>query len=99
VPPQIRFFLELLDIETSDFHPPVKVADVVTGDIFAVLCELDAVPLIRAAMHAADDSLDNQPRAHLQVADPRQDRWLKIRSIVGHAMSSGTLNAVDKRNS
>ena len=44
-------------------------ADVVAGGVLAVLDELDAVAEDRAAVHAADEALDDVPRPQFQAGD------------------------------
>lgn len=68
---EVGFVLELLDevavAPGEEF--PIEIARVVAGRVLAILGELDAKAVIRAAMNAAPKALDHNARPHLQTAD------------------------------
>ena len=51
---------------------PVQVTWVVAGRVLAILGELHREAVIRTAMHPVPESLDDHPRAQLQVLDGHQ---------------------------
>src|SRR5262249_51295716 len=67
--------LVLLDVEAigAGIEAPVDAADVVAGDVAAVLGEVDRGTEVRRAVQAVDEPLDDVARQQLEVADPRQD--------------------------
>ena len=60
---EVRFLLVLLDgvAFAAAVALPVDVADVVAGDVFAVLDELDGEALVRALVVADAQALDDLP--------------------------------------
>ena len=69
----VRVGLVLLDVVAigARVQPPVDAADVVAGDVAAVLGEVDRGAEERRAMQAVDEALDDVAREQLEVADPR----------------------------
>ena len=67
--------LVLLDVVAIGprVQPPVDAADVVAGDVAAVLGEVDRRAEERRAVQAVDEALDDGAREQLEVADPRED--------------------------
>ncbi len=67
--------LVLLDVEAigARVQPPVDAADVVAGDVAAVLGEVDRRAEVRRAVQAVDEAVDDRARQQLEVADPRED--------------------------
>ena len=65
----------LLDVVAvgARVQPPVDAADVVAGDVAAVLGEVDRRAEERRAVQAVDEAVDDGPREQLEVADPRED--------------------------
>jgi hypothetical protein len=45
------------------------VAEVVAGNVFAMLQKLDRLPEVRAAVHTRKKSFDDVPRPYLQSGD------------------------------
>ena len=65
--------------------PPFEsVAVIGTGQVGTMFCELHAEPVIRAAVHARDEPLDDQPGSQLEPADRREDLRIQVLSVVGH---------------
>jgi hypothetical protein len=54
-------------------QPPVDAADVVAGDVAAVLGEVDRRAEVRRPVQAVDEAFDDVARQQLEVADPRED--------------------------
>ena len=54
-------------------HLPVQVLERIAGHVRAVLGELDAEAVERRAVHAGDEALDHQARAHVEVREARDD--------------------------
>ena len=54
-------------------------ADVVAGDVLAVLDELDRLPEERALVHAGDEPLDHLSGPQIEPADARSTVWVKKR--------------------
>ena len=84
---EVGFFLVLLEIELVGFaeHFPIDVAHVVAGHVFAVLGELDAEAVVRAAMHAGNVPFDNMPGTQLQTVELSQRLRIEILLEVFHA--------------
>jgi len=66
--------LVLLDIEAVGprVESPVDAADIVAGDISAVLRKIYRRAEVRRTVHAVDEPVDNMPRNQLEIADARQ---------------------------
>ena len=91
--PQVRVFLELLDVVAVLLGPdfPVDVPQVVAGGVFAVLQELDRLAEVGAAMHARQKAFDDVPGPHVEPRDPR-DRFRMQKSFgIGHRWSARLL--------
>src|SRR5262249_12196831 len=71
---EVGFELVLLEVEAfgAAVDLPVDVADVIAGDVFAMLSELDREPVVLALVPAGDEPLDRLPGAQLQRADAGQ---------------------------
>ena len=73
-------------------HLPIEMADVIAGDIGAMIGKVDAVPLVRTAMGAGTQAFDDDPGNHFQAMQPGEiGRADKGRSGgVEHGRSFGT---------
>ena len=98
---EVRLLLELLDVVAiaARVDLPVDGGDVVAGNVLAVLGELDAEALERAAVQAGQQPFDDGPRLQLERAEARHDRRVEKRPIVrgpGHRyiplFGSGTVS-------
>ena len=54
-------------------QPPVHAADVVAGDVAAMLGEIDRRAEIRRAVQAVDEPVHDRPREQLEILDARKD--------------------------
>src|SRR5207247_10997416 len=68
---EVGLFLVLLDVEPVLAGPdlPIDVPQVVAGDIFAMLQELDGLPEVRAAVHPRKKSFDDAEGPNFQPRD------------------------------
>ena len=75
----VRVLFEPLDVMTvgARVYLPVDGGQVVAGQVLAVLGELDAEPLVRAAVQPGQESLDHRPRLQLHRPQPREDRGVE----------------------
>ena len=76
---EVGLLLELLDVVAiaARVDLPVDGREVVAGDVLAVLGELDAEALERAAMQAREEAFDDRPRLELERAEARHDRGVE----------------------
>ena len=88
---QVGFVFELLYVITiaACEQPPVEVARIVTRRVLAVFSELDGEAVIRAAMNARPESLNDNAGAQLQILDTHQrarmdERAGSVLQSVGH---------------
>ncbi len=89
----VRLFLILLDVVTvaARVDLPVERGEIVAVDVLAVLGELDAEALVRAAMKAREKSLHDRPRLQLHGPEPCdhggiQKPQLASRGGLGHQL-------------
>ena len=64
-------------------HLPVEVLERIARHVRAVLGELDAEAVEGRAVHARDEALDHEPRAHVEVREPRDHRGIEVTARVG----------------
>ena len=76
---EVGLLLELLDVVAvaARVDLPVERRQIVAGQVLAVLGELDAEALERAAVQARQEALDDRPRLQLERAEPRDDRGIE----------------------
>jgi hypothetical protein len=72
---EVALLLVPLDVEpvAPGVRAPVEALEVIPGRVLAVVGELDAHAVQRAAVQAGDRALDDAPRAHAEPGDLRQD--------------------------
>src|SRR5258708_11457645 len=72
---RVRVGFVLLDVVAvrPRVEAPVDAADVVAGDVAAVLREVDRGAEERRAVHAVDESLDDRTREQFEAADAPQN--------------------------
>ena len=77
---QVGLLFVLLDEEPigTSVDAPVDVPDVVTGDVRAVVCELDTEALVGALVQSADEPLDDVTRPQLEALDLAENLRLKV---------------------
>ena len=77
---EVGFLFVLLDevLVGAREHLPVERGEIVAGQILPVLRELDAESLVRTAMQAGQEALDDRPRLEIDRAEPRDDRRIEI---------------------
>ncbi len=68
---EVGFVLELLDVMAvgPGEDPPVEMARVIAGCVLAILGELDGEAVVRAAMEAGPETLDDGAGAEFEAAD------------------------------
>lgn len=68
---EVGFVLELLDVMAvgPGEDPPVEMARIIAGGVLAILGELDGEAVVRAAMEAGPESLDDGAGAEFEAAD------------------------------
>ncbi len=93
---EIGLLLVLLDIEAvrAPEDLPVDVANIIPGDIFPVLGELDTEAVIRAAMKSRDEPFDDKPGLELQPGDPVEDLRIKVLGRLISSQSSLPYSAI-----
>ena len=69
---EVRVLLVLLHVEAVLLGPdfPIDAAEVVARRVLAVLQELDRLPEVRAAVHAAEQPFDNVHDARISKREP-----------------------------
>ncbi len=69
--PQVRVFLELLDVIAILLGPdfPIDVPQVVADGVFAVLAKFDRLAEIRAAVQSGQKAFDDMPRPQIKPRD------------------------------
>src|SRR5687768_15670128 len=77
---EVGFFFVFLDevLIRSRVDLPVQRSQVITRYVLAVLRELDAESLVRAAMQAGEEPFDDGARLEIDGAEPRDDRGVEI---------------------
>src|SRR6188472_2653783 len=76
---EVGLFFELLDVVTvaARVDLPVEPCEIVAGKVLAVLGELYAEALERAAVQTRQKSFDHRPRLQLHRPEPRQHGWIE----------------------
>src|ERR1035437_9632932 len=82
---QVGFFEVLLEINLVGFTVlfPIDMADVIAGDIRAMLGKLDGDALVGRAVHAAGQAFDDETGAEVDGADARERSRVEVFAIVG----------------
>ncbi len=77
---QVRLVLELLDESavTARQHLPVDVARIIALDVGAIFGELDREAVVRTAVHAFPEALDDDLRAQLKRANAREGGGVEV---------------------
>ena len=77
---EVGFGLVLFEVEAAgaavDF--PIDVFDVVAGDVFAVLGELDAEAVVGTFVHAGEVALDEEPGLEFEAPDGGEDGGVEV---------------------
>ena len=87
---EIGLLLELLDVVAiaARVDLPVDRGEIVARHVLAILGELDAEALERAAVQTGEEALDDRARLELERAETRDDRRVQKRTVMrdpGHA--------------
>src|SRR5262249_30202418 len=96
---EVRLLLVLADVEAVALaeDPPVDVADLVAGDVLPVLLELDAVALLRRAVQARAEAVDDDAGEDLQAGDlpqvPGGQEFVDVRHEVFADMTRSTMSS------
>src|SRR5208282_3295062 len=77
---QVRVLVVLLEIKAAGapINLPVDVLDIVAGNIFAVLGELDGEAVVGTFVHAGEIALHDKASLQLQAMDFGQRQRIKI---------------------
>jgi hypothetical protein len=73
---RVRFVLFHVEAVGAREQAPVDAADVVAGNVAAVLGEVDRRSEIGRAVETVDEAVDDRPREQVEIADPREDRGI-----------------------
>ena len=86
---EIGFFEILLEIDfvglAEDF--PIDVADVVAGDVGAMLGEFDGDALIGRAVHAGHEAFDDKAGPQIEGRDAGERARLEVFAVIGVPVS------------
>src|SRR5262245_7697648 len=74
-------FLDVVAVRLA-VGPPMEVADFIAGIILAVFGKLDGKALVRAFVHAGEESLDKGPRNQREPAIFPEFGWIETHAIL-----------------
>src|SRR6266481_3426463 len=88
---QVGFVFEFFDVITIApcEQPPIEIARIIPGRVLAVFSELNREAVIRTAMNARPEALNNDASAQLQILNTHQrarmdERAGRVLKSIGH---------------